>query len=187
MFFHIKENGKLLNLTNAGLSVDMSVSDLFKGKKDKDKTAATPNALTGGVQNTNPTNASDLAQSNEGAGLYDEYGYAVFNVPWSMNLSYSINYAKSGLTSMVSSAMTLGGSVSITKKMSATYTSGYDFKGKQITMTQIGISRDLHCWQMNFNWVPNGTMKMWNFTIRVKASVLGDLKYERRKDFHDNF
>jgi hypothetical protein len=83
--------------------------------------------------------------------------------------------------------MTLGGSVSVTKKMSATYTSGYDFKAKQITMTQIGISRDLHCWQMNFNWVPNGTMKMWNFTIRVKASVLGDLKYERRKDFHDNF
>jgi hypothetical protein len=71
--------------------------------------------------------------------------------------------------------------------MSMTYTSGYDFKGKQITMTQIGITRDLHCWQMNFNWVPNGSMKMWNFTIRVKASVLGDLKYERRKDFHDTY
>ena len=54
-------------------------------------------------------------------------------------------------------------------------------------MTQIGMTRDLHCWEMNFNWVPNGSMKMWNFTIRVKASVLGDLKYERRKDFHDNY
>ncbi len=38
---------------------------------------------------------------------------------------------------------------------------------------------------MSFNWIPNGTMKMWNFTIRVKAAVLSDLKYERRKDFHD--
>ena len=23
-------------------------------------------------------------------------------------------------------------------------------------MTQIGITRDLHCWEMNFNWIPNG-------------------------------
>jgi hypothetical protein len=28
---------------------------------------------------------------------------------------------------------------------------------------------------------------MWNFTIRVKAAVLADLKYERRKDFHDTY
>ena len=54
-------------------------------------------------------------------------------------------------------------------------------------MTQIVITRDLHCWEMNLNWVPNGTMQMWNFTIRVKAAVLGDLKYERRKDFHDTY
>jgi hypothetical protein len=35
--------------------------------------------------------------------------------------------------------------------------------------------------------VPIGTTKGWNFTVRVKASVLGDLKYERRKDFHDTY
>jgi hypothetical protein len=75
----------------------------------------------------------------------------------------------------------------LTKKMSINYTSGYDFTGKQITMTNIGITRDLHCWEMVFNWVPNGTMQSWNFTIRVKASVLGDLKYERRKDFFNDF
>ncbi|HLN54548.1 MAG TPA: putative LPS assembly protein LptD [Bacteroidales bacterium] len=184
-----EQNGKLMRLTNVGASLDVSVSDLFKGNREKNKTAATPNALTGGVQKGNPTNANDLSQSTAGAGLTDEYGYSKFDVPWTMNLSYSINYTKPSpmAKSVVSSAMTLGGSVSVTKKMSATYTSGYDFRGKQITMTQIGISRDLHCWQMNFNWVPNGTMKMWNFTIRVKASVLGDLKYERRKDFHDTY
>jgi hypothetical protein len=79
----------------------------------------------------------------------------------------------------------VNGNVNLTKKTAITYTSGYDFKGKKITMTQIGFSRDLHCWTMSLNWIPNGTMKMWNFTIRVKAAVLADLKYERRKDFHD--
>jgi hypothetical protein len=71
--------------------------------------------------------------------------------------------------------------------MAINYTSGYDFKGKAMTMTSIGIKRDLHCWEMNLNWIPVGSMKGWNFTIRAKASVLGDLKYERRKDYHDSY
>jgi hypothetical protein len=28
---------------------------------------------------------------------------------------------------------------------------------------------------------------MWEFSIKVKAAVLADLKYERRKDYHDNY
>lgn len=190
----IKQTGKLMRLTNFGTSLDFSLSDLLKGKKNKNKpgttpkSATTPNALTGGVQTVNPTTSNDLSQANTGAGQFDQFGYSVFDVPWTMNVSYSVSYSKSGIAKpFISQAMTMAGNVSITKKMSMTYTSGYDFTHKQITMTQIGISRDLHCWEMNFNWVPNGTMKMWNFTIRVKASVLGDLKYERRKDFHDNY
>jgi hypothetical protein len=186
--FALVQNGKLMRLTNVGTSIDLNVSDLFKGKtQDRGVPSTTPNALTGGIQTDNPTGVGDLSQKNSGAGFTDEYGYSKFDVPWTMNLSYSITYSKAGLASMISQTMTMSGNVSITPKMQMTYTTGYDFRGKEITMTQIGISRDLHCWEMNFNWVPNGTMKMWNFTIRVKASVLSDLKYERRKDFHDNF
>lgn len=186
--FLYHQSGKLMRLTNIGTSVDVRLSDLLQGNRGGSRaTATTPNALTGGVQTNAPTSGSDLSQRNDGAGLIDEYGYPIFDVPWSMNLSYRINYSNTGVRSRVDQTMTLSGNVSITKKMSLTYNTGYDFRGKEITMTQIGISRDLHCWEMNFNWVPNGTMKMWNFTIRVKASVLGDLKYERRKDFHDNY
>jgi hypothetical protein len=127
-----------------------------------------------------------LAAAGSDAGV-DKYGYPTFNVPWTMSLSYSLSYYKTGLTSSINQTLSFNGSVTVTKKMSMTYTSGYDFKGKEITMTQIGMTRDLHCWQMNFNWVPNGTMQMWNFTLRVKATVLADLKYERRKDFHDSY
>ena len=186
--FALAQSGKLMRLTSFGTSLDLNVSDLLKGKTDKENTpSTTPNALTGGIQQSNPTGAGDLSQKNTGAGLTDPFGYSAFDVPWTMNLSYSINYSRRGLQSDITQAMTLSGNVSITKKMQMTYTTGYDFRGKEITMTQIGITRDLHCWDMNFNWVPNGTMRMWNFTIRVKASILGDLKYERRKDFHDTY
>lgn len=190
--FYYAQTKKLLRLTNFQTSFDFSLSDLLKGKKDNTKSggvAAGQNSSMnqGSDLNSLSPGSDDLSQSDTGAGLYDEYGYPVFNVPWSMNVSYSLNYSKPGLKSTVTQGLIIRGSVSVTKKMSMTYSTGYDFTGKQITQTQIGITRDLHCWEMNFNWFPNGSMKMWNFTIRVKASVLGDLKYERRKDFHDSY
>ena len=185
--FYLTDKGKLLRLTRFGTSLDFSLSDLLSGKNSGNRGAGS-SAGRRNVDNNNPLEGSgDQVESDTGSGLYDEYGYPVFNVPWSMNVSYSLSYSKPGLKSIVSQTLSVRGNVSLTKKMSITYTSGYDFTGKKITMTQIGITRDLHCWEMNFNWVPNGTMKMWNFTIRVKASVLGDLKYERRKDFHDTY
>jgi hypothetical protein len=53
-------------------------------------------------------------------------------------------------------------------------------------MTNIGISRDLHCWTLLFNWVPFGPYTSYNFRINVKASILSDLKLERRQPFYIN-
>jgi hypothetical protein len=191
--FLIADHKGLMRLTNFGTSIDFSLSDLLR--KDKTKNKSGP----GNTQN-NPGQASQSFQDGlpgsnvqgqtpaGAAGLKDAYGYPVFDVPWTLNISYSLSYIKSGLRSTLTQALSLNnGSITLTKKMSATFTTGYDFTGKRITMTQIGITRDLHCWQMAVNWVPNGTMQSWNFLIRVKAAVLGDLKYERRKDFHDTY
>ena len=194
--FLFNQTGKLMRLTNFGTSLDFSLSELLKGNKGKNKTGSTQNStqraggndrMSGqnGPNGPNPQNAQ--TQSSQGGGKRDQYGYLVFDVPWSLNVSYSLNYSKPGFKSNISQTLSCNGNVSVTKKMSITYTTGYDFKGKQITMTQIGMTRDLHCWTMLLNWVPNGTMQSWNFTIRVKASVLGDLKYERRKDYHDTY
>jgi hypothetical protein len=181
--FVFDQNKKLMRLTNFQTGLDLSLSDLLKGKKENKTTAASgaTNALTQVEDGT----AALPPQGS--ASLTDEYGYPSFDIPWTLNLSYSLNYYKSGLKPTIQQALTFSGNVTITKKMSMTYTSGYDFTGKEISMTQIGMTRDLHCWEMSFNWVPNGTMQMWNFTIRVKAAVLGDLKYERRKDYHDTY
>ena len=107
-------------------------------------------------------------KQNESAVPRDEYGYLEFDVPWTMNVGYSFSYSKPGLKSSITQAVSLRGNVSLTKMIAITYTSGYDFKGKEITMTTVGIRRDLHCWEMNLNWIPVGNMKGWNFTIRAK-------------------
>jgi hypothetical protein len=189
--FVFSQNNKLLRLTNFTTSMDFSLSELLAGDKNKKK--SNPSANSGkdmykeGFENEQGMAPGQRGQQNQNTVLMDEYGYQQFDVPWSMNLSYSLNYSKPGLKPNVTQAISMNGNVSLTKAMAITYISGYDFKGKAITMTSIGVRRDLHCWEMNLNWIPVGTMKGWNFTIRAKASVLGDMKYERRKDYHDSY
>jgi hypothetical protein len=186
---------KFLRLTTFSTSLDFSLSDFFKKKKDKNKTGQGAPMDNGAIGSQNlqvnsgmPGSDNQTQKQPGAAGVKDAWGYPVFSLPWTLNISYSFNYSNNGTNSITSQTLSLNnGSVTLTKKMAATFTTGYDFTGRKITMTQIGLTRDLHCWEMSLNWVPNGTMQSWNFLIRVKASVLGDLKYERRKDFHDSY
>jgi uncharacterized Rmd1/YagE family protein len=180
---------KLMRLTNFSVSLDFDLGRLISGNKEKNGQAA---AQEGSRPQTSAMGQEEgmngMQQgTNQAAKLYDEYGYYIFDVPWSMRVSYNINYSKPAFLSVLTQTLSASGNVTLTKKTAITYTTGYDFTHKEITMTQIGITRDLHCWTMSFTWVPNGTMKMWNFSLRVKAAVLSDLKYERRKDYHDQF
>ncbi len=63
---------------------------------------------------------------------------------------------------------------------------GYSFRDRDFTLTSINISRDLHCWQMSFSWIPFGAHRSWSFYIGVKASSLSDLKYDKSQSMYDN-
>lgn len=79
------------------------------------------------------------------------------------------------------------GDVYITKKWRVGFTTGYDFVQKSLSYTSIDIYRDLHCWEMSFNWVPFGYRKGVSFTINVKAATLKDvLKLPIKQDYRDN-
>ncbi len=188
--FNLAQNKKILRLTNFTASIDFSLSELLSGNKSK------TNSNSSGNQGNNmfdqgfeggPGGTAQSGQQNQSQVIRDAYGYQQFDMPWTMNLSYSLGYSKQSFKSIMTQAIAMNGNVTLTKNFSINYVSGYDFRAKAITMTSIGVRRDLHCWEMNLNWIPVGTMKGWNFTIRAKSSVLGDLKYERRKDYHDSY
>ena len=117
---------------------------------------------------------------------HPEY-FVNFNVPWSINISYSLNFRKQGFReSDVTQTLQFNGDVSLTPKWKLTYNSGYDLKEKEFTQTRLGLSRDLHCWELTFSWVPFGRYTSYDFTIRAKASLLQDLQLNRRRGFIDN-
>jgi hypothetical protein len=144
------------------------------------------------ARNKENTTREKIAQSNipehdKEYMLKNPSAYIDFDVPWSLNLGYTLGYGHA-LNSKKSLKQTLSasGDLSISEKWKITYNTGFDFEAAEFTQTNLGISRELHCWQMNLMWVPFGRFQSYNFTIAVKASVLQDLKLERRRPFLDN-
>lgn len=63
----------------------------------------------------------------------------------------------------------------------------YNFEDHEFIYTSVNIYRDMHCWKINFNWIPTGFRKSYNMTIRVKSSILQDLKIEKKTDWRDYY
>jgi hypothetical protein len=188
--FYYAQTKKLMRLSTFSGTLDFDLGQFFKKKKDdknKKPDLGQPGAKLAGYAGDAGQAANAVSKTVTGGLPLDEYGYAKFDVPWSMRVAYNFYYTKNSLKPIVSQTLALTGDVSLTKKTRVTYTTGYDIANKGITMTSIGVLRDLHCWEMSVDWIPTGYLKSWTFTIRVKASVLADLKYDRRKDFHDQY
>ena len=124
---------------------------------------------------------------------YMASSYYDFSIPWNIGfnyvISYNISYTNNGTTGFtrnVSQTIGFNGSVNLTPKTGITFTTGFDIQNRKLTTTSVSITRDLHCWQMSFVWIPFGTHKSWSFNIGVKASSLADLKYDKSKSMYDN-
>ena len=168
------EDGKLPQLTNATLSISGSLN------------AATfhphlPVQQGANLQNLNPQQAQKLAVINS-----DPSAYVDFNVPWNLSFNYSFNYANSFTTTSISNTMMLNGDINLTSKWKIQYSTNYDIRARRLALSSFTIYRDLHCWDLNFQWVPFGTYKSYNVTLKVKASVLQDLKLSKRSDYTSN-
>lgn len=193
--FLFQSSKKLAELRNLNASVDFDLGKLLGlggGRKKNDDPDGT--TTTGGDSDDPGGMMGAAPQATGGSSIlgsppvfdYDDYGYALVDLPWTMAVAYSFSYV-SERDPKISQQVSLTGSLSIGTKTSISYVTGVDITRKDITMTRIGITRDLHCWEMSFNWVPTSYMKSWDFTIRIRSAMLSDLKYERRKDYRDNF
>lgn len=110
--------------------------------------------------------------------------YVDWSVPWNLNVGYNMNYRKRGFDeSTITQTLRFSGDMSITEKTKITFSSGYDIKNNEFTSTRLGASRDLHCWVLNFNWVPFGRFQSFLLEIKVRSSILQDLKLDKKSQF----
>lgn len=177
-----------LNSLNTAVSLNLSPKKSSNGKDEGDQA---------GQNDPNARGLDDEAIQNSAFGSEEEKEYVMqnpeeyvdFNLPWTLRLSYSINRGKRGLeeAEITAHTVSLNGSLGLTPKTQITYNTSYDIKQKSFATTRIGVSRDLHCWSLNFSWVPFGRYQSFNLTIRPKSALLQDLKLEKRRNFFDFF
>ena len=170
--------GKLPRLTAFSISTNFSLNSNAIKTQNQQKQQNLNNTLQG----VNPQQAAQLAMINR-----DPNAYVDFNIPWNVSVSYSFTYNNTAIATNVTNAVNLNGDFNVTPKWKLQYTSGYDFRLNKVSTTSLSIYRDLHCWDLAFQWIPFGYYKYYSVDLRVKASILQTLKLNKRKDYYNNY
>lgn len=172
------------------------IKRLFSGKEKKEETKKKTetdvpeepkdeDALSDEEKNRSNTRKTEKA-------ALDPDGYMNFQMPWNISLSYSysiredrnkpINIHSMRYPYSLTHSMNLSGNLKLGSHWNINYSSGYDFTNKQMSMTTVNISRDLHCFNMTCGLV-FGPFTSYNFSIRANSSMLTDaLKYDKRSN-----
>ncbi|OFY26842.1 MAG: hypothetical protein A2275_05045 [Bacteroidetes bacterium RIFOXYA12_FULL_35_11] len=189
---------RLLNLRFSGIVDPYSFDSLLTGYTRVNRFMLDENGDFGRITSANLSiganinaktfqNARKEKELNENKNKrFDKNGYHIFRIPWNLSLSYNLRYDKPDVEDKTTQTLQVSGDFFLTPKWQIRFRTDYDFEVKKLVNASIDIHRDLHCWEMSFNWIPFGFYKSFHFKINVKSSILQDLKMERKKNWLDN-
>ena len=196
--FHIKNGGGLMRMTSANMNMNFSLNnDSFKRDQTDTETDNQQNEeeldyddqerLSGGGRDddlfgTATDFANGLSRNTQKNNTEISEFYRTV-VDWELKFAYALTYNNSaGQKDFSNNSLMVSGDVDLTPKWKIGVSTGYDFKGKGVTYTQLRFDRDLDSWKLNFSWVPFSDRASWYFFIGIKSGLLSDLKYEKRRE-----
>jgi len=168
-------------------------NDTFK-KKDKTKPTndENQNEENSGVDFNldQPSNIDKEKAEANSENTTNSDGYVKPAVTWSFTFNYSVRW---GISNQFDYDMmdykrewnhnlSFSGNLNPTPKWKLNYTGSFDLTALEITQMTLSIVRDLHCWRLSASVSPFGRYKTYMVTVGVNASMLQDLKYEKRSD-----
>lgn len=126
----------------------------------------------------------------------DKDGYLGFTLPWAFTVSYGvsmfedqnkqINVRRMRYPYSFTQTLNFSGFLRIAEGWNITFSSGYDFNYRRLSMTTASLSRDLHCFEMSCSVVLR-PYSSFNFSFRARASELADaLKWDKRSSYSSN-
>ena len=174
---------------------------LFGGGDDSDNDNSRNRDDDEGVDTNIETNIDDDMEAGKhgakkkgGKAKTDDDGYMAFNMPWSLSVGYGItmredtrrekfNESTMRYPYKFTQTLNFSGNVRISDGWNISFSSGYDFENKAMSMTTASLQRDLHCFNMSCS-VVLAPYTSYNFTFRCNASTLTDaLKYDKRSGY----
>ena len=167
------QNGMFPTLTSFSISMSGSLNP---ATFQPHTTGAPVGAL---VANQTTQQAQRLALINS-----DPAAYVDFKIPWNISFNYNFSYANQLTSTSIANTLMLSGDINLTPKWKVQYTTNYDIRAKQLgSATSFSIYRDLHCWDLSMLWLPFGYYKSYNVSLRVRSTILQDLKLSKKSDY----
>jgi len=183
---NVLNGGSLLRMTSANMNMNFSINS--KSLKSKNKEENSENLSGGGRTDDLFGSSQDLTKStfdddeNEERKKENLKEY-LNDIGWDFRFAHSLTYLNNRKQrSIGNNSLMFSGNILLSKKWKIGGSSGYDFKNKGFTYTQLRFERDLDSWKMNFSWVPFSVRESWYFFIGIKSGFLSDLKYDKRKE-----
>ncbi len=185
--FNSKNGSSLFRMTSANISTQYEINNnTFKRGQSEGQIEE---STSGGGRADDlfgvSQDFSDSRQNQEDEEDEEEIDLTnyIYKMPWSLNIAYSLTYNNSvGQNDFSTNSLMISSNLSLTPKWKVGISSGYDFKQKGFTYTQLRFDRDLDSWKLDFSWVPFSQRASWNFFIGIKSGLLSDLKYEKRSE-----
>jgi len=162
--------------------------------EDKNDMDNEDNNIESNIDNSLEAGKHGAQRKDDGMAETDEDGYMTFSLPWSLSFGYGItmredhdvkkfNYNTMRYPYKFTQSLNMSGNVRLSEGWNISFSSGYDFENKKISMTTASLSRDLHCFNMSCSVVLS-PYTSYNFSFRCNASTLTDaLKYDKRSSY----
>ncbi len=163
---------------------NLAISTSFKSKSKDGKDDKTRQQLP-----VDPFMTPDEQQRQLQYARANPAEFTDFNIPWNINLSYSLNFNRvlkpdySGYTTETFSSVNFTGDFSLTPKWKIGGTGYYDVTKNSINQISTFITREMHCWQLSINVTPIGLFRSFNIMLSPKSGILRDLKINRSRTF----
>ncbi|TCD46983.1 LPS-assembly protein LptD [Chlorobium sp. N1] len=112
----------------------------------------------------------------------DTYHDIDYGVPWQLRMSMFLYTDRSNPVNGAEAMSLLNAMlrVGLSRNWQVAVNTGYDFLNDDVVFPIVQIHRDLHCWQLSFQWVPSGIFKSYSLQIGLKAPQLRDIKFGKK-------
>lgn len=171
--------------------------DTSKSKKDEDEDDE-EDETDPEMQNIDPDRrkGQNGAKGKNNDRRLDADGYLKFQMPWSFTVSYGVIMRENTSAEINKKTMrypykfthtlNFSGNLRIAEGWNITFSSGYDFNYKQLSMTTASVTRNLHCFSMSCSMVLM-PYRSYNFNFQADASTLSDvLRWRKQSSYSSN-
>jgi hypothetical protein len=169
-------DGRLPRLLNLRASTSFALDNsIFSATKKEEEKETEQNAQGEGIISAGFIDLEDEE---------DEFSAKNIEIPWRMNvnLNYSLDRTRIGQSGFRKSVerfdANINASVTLTKNWRVNWSSRLDLINNDIVYQSFSIYRDLHCWELSFNWQPS--FDYYSLRISIKASELRDIKVTKK-------